>query len=265
MAESVYPPTVDTEFETAAALADNQANPTLPRLGAFLHGLDTDGNWDRLRSEGDDADALAAITVGALRTLGEAYVFNGATWDRLRGTTNGVQVQGAAAHASPVLGNPVLAAGRASAAIPTDVGADGDAASLWTNRNGALLVGAAPHIGLNSDPWNLVHEAVQFTTQQTSATIVLGGASEKIVVMKCQIQAFGTTAFDCQVYFAAAAAFARGTTRAVFDGTFKPSATLAPGVVLDGPFIAGTNGDDLLLTTSAAGSVTVNVWYYVIT
>jgi hypothetical protein len=35
--------------------------------------------------------------------------------------------------------------------------------------------------------------------------------------------------------------------------------------VLDGPFIAGTNGDDLMVTTTNALSITFNVWYYVIT
>jgi hypothetical protein len=94
--------------------------------------------------------------------------------------------------------------------------------------------------------------------------LVAGGASEKIVVTKVQIQAFGTTAFDLQLYFGTGA-FSRGTSRACFDGTFKPSSTLAPGAILDGPFISGTNGDDLMVTTSAAGSVTINVWYYIVT
>jgi hypothetical protein len=172
-------------------------------------------------------------------------------------------VGGLAAHASATSGNPVYIAGRASAAIPTDVGADGDAAGMWTNRNGATVVLMAPHVGLNSDPWALVHEGAQYTSAQTSTVLVAGGASEKIVVTKLQIQAFGTTAFDLQVYFGTGA-FARGTNRACFDGTFKPSSTLAPGAILDGPFISGANGDDLLVTTSAAGSVTISVWYYVV-
>lgn len=178
--------------------------------------------------------------------------------------TNAVTVAGGAAHASPASGNPNLIAGRASAAIPTDVGADGDVASLWTNRNGAQVVLQAPHVGLNSDPWNLVHEGVQYTSQQTSAVMVTGGASEKIVVTQCQIQAYATTAFTMQLYFGTGA-FSRGTSRTIFDGEFAPSATLKPGIVLNGPFIAGTNGDDLMVTTSAAGSVTISVWYYVVT
>lgn len=173
-------------------------------------------------------------------------------------------VQGGAAHASPVAGNPNLIAGRASNAIPTDVGADGDAASMWTNRHGAQVITLAPHVGLNGDPWSLVHEGAQYTSQQTSTILVDAGAGDKIVVTQIQIQSFGTTGFDIQVYFGTGA-FSRGTSRAVFDGGFKPSATLAPGVAMNGPFISGSNGDDLRVTTSAAGSVTVNVWYYAVT
>lgn len=175
-----------------------------------------------------------------------------------------VLAQGFNAQDIAISGNPLNVGFRASTAIPTAMSADGDSVYGWANRNGAPVVTCAPHVGLNSDPWNLVHEAAQYTTQQTSTVLIAGGASEKIVVTKVQIQAFATTTFDLQLYFGTGA-FSRGTSRACFDGTFKPSATLAPGVVMDGPFIAGTNGDDLLVTTSAAGSVTINVWYYVVT
>jgi hypothetical protein len=172
-------------------------------------------------------------------------------------------VGGLAAHASPASGNPVYVAGRASAVIPTDVGADGDAAAMWTNRNGATVVLMAPHVGLNSDPWALVHEGAQYTSAQTSTVLVAGGASEKIVVTKVQIQAFATTAGTAILYFGTGA-YSRGTNRALFDGEFAPSATLKPGVVLDGPFISGANGDDLLVTTTNALSITFSVWYYVV-
>jgi len=163
------------------------------------------------------------------------------------------------------VGNPVYIAGRASAVIPTDVGADGDAAALWTNRNGAPVQTMAPHVGLNSDPWNLVHETAQYTSTQTSTVLVAGGASEKLVVTKVQIQVGGTTAGTLQLYFGTSA-YSRGTSRAIFDGEFAPSSTSKPGVIMDGPFIAGTNGDDLMVTDSAAiNPLTITVWYYVVT
>jgi hypothetical protein len=154
---------------------------------------------------------------------------------------------------------------RASTAIPTAMSADGRAVYPWANRSGAQVVTTAPHIGLNSDPWNLVHETAQYTTTQTSTVLVAGGASEKLVVTKVQIQVGGTTAGTLQLYFGTGA-YSRGTSRAIFDGEFAPSATLKPGVVMDGPFIAGTNGDDLMVTDSAAiNPLTITVWYYVVT
>ena len=91
-----------------------------------------------------------------------------------------------------------------------------------------------------------------------------GGASEKIVVTQCQIQAFGTTTGTVILYFGTGA-FARGTNRTIFDGEFKPSTTLAPGAILTGPFISGTNGDDILVTSVGDIDITVSVWYYVVT
>jgi hypothetical protein len=51
-----------------------------------------------------------------------------------------VPVQGAAAADAAAAGNPLLAGGRASAAAPTDMSADGDAVPLWTTLKGALNV-----------------------------------------------------------------------------------------------------------------------------
>ena len=39
---------------------------------------------DRIRSLGDNADAVAALSLGVLRALGMGMVYNGATWDRVR-------------------------------------------------------------------------------------------------------------------------------------------------------------------------------------
>lgn len=205
---------------------------------------------------------LANNGTGVLATVGTVTTVSTVT--AVTTVTNPVTVAGGAAHASPVSGNPNLVAGRASTAVPTDVGADGDAASIWTNRNGAPVVTAAPHVGILGTPWDLVHEGVQYTTAQTSAVVVAGGASEKIVVTKVQIQAFGTTSGTAILYFGTGA-YARGTNRAIFDGEFKPSSTLAPGVIMDGPFISGTNGDDILFTSVGDVDVTLSIWYYIVT
>lgn len=293
---------VDTELPAAAALADNMANPTVPQVGA--HALVWDGvTWDRetqpltdaqLRATAvpvslsepisvddnggsltvDGSVSLAAAVPAGTNNIGDVDVL---TLPALPAGTNNIgdvdiasfpaaalEVIGDVAADLAVPANPVIQGGRASNVPPTAVSADGDAVHLWLTREGAQIVSIAPHIALDGTPFDQTHEAAQYTATQTSTALVLGGASEKLVVTDVQIQAFGTTAFDLQLYFGTGA-FVRGTNRAIFDGTFKPSSTSAPGAILKGPFISGTLGDDLLVTTSAAGSVTINVWYYVIT
>jgi hypothetical protein len=202
----------------------------------------------------------------ALAVFGQTYVYDGSTWDRWRGnSTGGGFVQGPAAHASPTAGNPVLVAGKASNAIPTDVGADDDAASLWTNRNGALVVGYAPHVALNGSPWSLTSKTVQTTTTQTGSDVVTPTSGKKLVVTSVQIQAGGTVAGTVQLWFGANAdtTYTRGTDLAIFDGEFAPSSTLKPGIVMQGPFIASAADHEIHLTTSAAiNPLTITVWYY---
>lgn len=176
-----------------------------------------------------------------------------------------IEVVGDVAADIAVPANPVIIGGRASTAQPTAVSADGDSVNMWTTRRGAPVVTAAPHIGIfNGEPWTLTGETAQYTTTQTSAVLVAGGASERLVVTKVQIQVGGTTAGTLQLYFGTGA-YSRGTNLAIFDGEFAPSATLKPGVIMDGPFISAANGDDLLVTTSAAiNPLTITVWYYVV-
>jgi len=210
--------------------------------------ISVDGNGRVIVTEGG-----GSLTIDGTVTANQGTA--GTAWEVVGDVANDVGVPA----------NPLVSGGRASTAVPTAVSADGDAVYEWLSRQGAPVVTQVPHVGLiGSQPWDLVHEGAQYTSQQTSTVLVAGGASEKIVVTQVQIQAFGTTAFDLQVYFGTGA-FVRGTNRTIFDGTFKPSTTLAPGYTSLGPFIAGTNGDDIMVTTSAAGSVTISVWYYIVT
>jgi hypothetical protein len=219
-------------------------------------------NIDRIQGNSDGlADTNSQMSVG-----GFMRAFNGTSWDRVRsapGVTGAVAIGGLTAADATLAAAPVTIGARASTALPAAVSADAEVVNLWANRSGALVVASPPHTGLNSDPFNQIHEGNQYTTTQTSAVLVAGGASEKLVITDIQIQVFGTNAGDLIVYYGTAA-FARGTNRAVFDGTFKPSATLAPGVVMKGPFVSGTNGDDILVTTTNNLNVTISVWYYVV-
>jgi hypothetical protein len=75
--------TADTELPTAAALADGAANPTTPTVGAANLGYNGT-TWDRLKSEGTNADGEAVGTAGSLSVCSHNEVYNGTTWDRMR-------------------------------------------------------------------------------------------------------------------------------------------------------------------------------------
>jgi hypothetical protein len=110
--------TVDTEIPAAAALADATANPTTPLVGAALE-LFNGTTWDRCRGDttnGLDVDvtrvtgtvtvdselpaaaALADGTANPTTPLAGAALelFNGTTWDRVRGNTEGTALASAA-------------------------------------------------------------------------------------------------------------------------------------------------------------------------
>lgn len=68
--------------------ADAFANPTTAVNGnALLSGFNGT-TWDRIRSEGTNADDDAVITLGALATEAYNKVFDGTTWDRVRSGIN---------------------------------------------------------------------------------------------------------------------------------------------------------------------------------
>ncbi|HET9672418.1 MAG TPA: hypothetical protein VFQ40_06170 [Actinomycetota bacterium] len=133
--------TVDTELPAAAALGDTDSNPTAPAVGAF--GMVWGGTtWARMRSLlGDGVAAGGSQNVSPM-------VYNGTNYDRLRGTTAGVLVQGAAAHDAAAAGNPVLVGGQmetiADSAPGTRAGTDGDAVKLATTDGAIFQAGRGP-------------------------------------------------------------------------------------------------------------------------
>jgi hypothetical protein len=80
--------TADTELPAAAAMADGVANPTLPSVGSF-GALWNTATWDRTFSASGRPDG----NTGAGTFPSPVYVFNGTTFDRVRGNTSiGMQV-----------------------------------------------------------------------------------------------------------------------------------------------------------------------------
>lgn len=70
-------------IDTPAGTSDNVTTTETLATAAFNYGFDGT-NWDRLRSAGDNADAVATSTLGHLQILAHTYAFNGTTFDRVR-------------------------------------------------------------------------------------------------------------------------------------------------------------------------------------
>ena len=86
-----------TTWDRLRALGDNAdgvAAASLGRLVALARLSGYNGaTWDRLLSEGNDRDAIANTTLGNLQTLGFPHGYNGASWDRVR-TLGGTSLDG---------------------------------------------------------------------------------------------------------------------------------------------------------------------------
>jgi len=176
-----------------------------------------------------------------------------------------IKVEGSDAPDASITQNPILVGGRASSALPTAVNADGDAVAQWLLRTGAGVVAQIPHIGLNADPYTLTSKSAQYTTAQTGVALWTPTAGKKLAITSYQIQVGETTAGTAQLWFESSngdTAYTRGTDLALFDGEFAPSATMKPGVIQTGLWIAGGVDFDLRVTTSTTITITFTVWGY---
>lgn len=140
------------------------ANADKTPIGADANGLDVDvvrlpsgtvagssslpagtnniGDIDVLTVPSDPfgANADAASVTGSISAKLRFMAVTGIPVTALPASTNTIEVVGDVAHDAPAAGNPVLIAGKASAAAPTDVSTDGDAVTAWRLRNGAAAV-----------------------------------------------------------------------------------------------------------------------------
>jgi hypothetical protein len=230
------------KFPTTAALADATANPTISRVGSFLHGYNGT-TWDRVRTANTgrlqtdarifnsvtgleartEAAADGLTTTTGLVTIGAGLVFNGSSWDRVR-----------------------------------NIGAQAAADA----NTGIQAVATIPH----KTGYTIASATARYTATQTSTTLgPTVSASQRMVVTSIQIQAGGTTIGEVVVYFGTGA-YTRGTNAAVFDGSFTPSATNHPGYAQSPPVpYMGAADAELKVTTSAAiNPLTVTVWYYLV-
>ncbi len=84
------------------------------------------------------SDALANTSLNGLNVQAFNVVFNGTTWDRLRGDTGGAYVNGAVASGATDAGNPVKVGARYNSTLPTLT--DGQRGDLQVGTRGSLNV-----------------------------------------------------------------------------------------------------------------------------
>lgn len=127
---------------TAAVNASSQLSVTC----ANCSGTGVSANEDAAFVDGNAVTPAGTVRQDTLTTdtslTGDVSVLKSDSVGRLytTGTGGTFPVSGTAAADAAVSGNPVYIAGRASAAAPTDVSADGDVVPAWMLRSGAQVI-----------------------------------------------------------------------------------------------------------------------------
>lgn len=175
--------------------------------------------------------------------------------------TGGLHSQGAIAHDGVDSGNPVKVGGKATTSLAA-VSTAGDRTNNISDMYGRQLTS---HI----DPAMQIYKSYNDTASRAagSAQIIWTPAGgKKIAITNLVISAYGTTSARMFLFFAAAAdlTYSAGTDQPVFVGSFSPSATAKPGMVLAPatPIFAATADYKLLYQNDAALSVDITVYGY---
>lgn len=241
-------------------LADGALDSSAKIGGDATNGLDVDVT--RVKPDGTntmpslDAAARAgfikvtdgSLTVGAVDETGTSAV-------------DALAVGGGTPHDSVDSGNPVKVGFKAINALPTAV-ANADRANGVSDLFGRQLVA---HIDAAQQIWKSYNDTS--SRGAGSAQIIWTPASgKKIAITSVTIATYGTTAARMFLFFAAAAdlTYTAGTDQPVFVGSFAPSTTSKPGVVIcpSVPIIANTADYKLLYQNDAALSVDIVVHGY---
>lgn len=175
---------IDEYVEDAAT----PANPEGPAV--MLRRRDTPTTGE-VTAEGDWVAANCSST-------GAQYVEILAGATKL-GNATGLTVQGAAATDAAVAGNPVYVGGRASAAEPTNVTADAEAAPVWVDRKGRMITaqqcGTASHTSVADSATSVT--LLSANTSRKGATIT--NTSTAILYIRMEAAAASLTAHSAIV------------------------------------------------------------------
>lgn len=157
----------------------------------------------------------------------------------------------------------ILAGGMRQIRIRTNATLGTTVSNFWVLDHSQEFIagidtGAAPH----NFGYSLFHVDVAPSTQQTTVSLRAPATGKKFAITDLTISTGGTTAGVVTIYDAASAtAFSQGTTPAIFRGEFAPSATVRPGVVksFNVPYVSTTANNNILLTTSAAVTLYIQI------
>lgn len=219
----------------------------------------------------DSSNRLSVVVGGTLPSLSAGTAMIGS-------------VAGPDAHDAAVAQNPLVIAGRASAAAPSDVSADGDVTRVWCLRSGAVaavltaagaLIGGDATNGLDVDVTRLPALAAgtnlignvghgktcKSKTGSASATftIVAAVTSKKIKVYSLSLMMSSTTAVTV-TFKDGAGGTALGTyTLQAITGTVQG---ITENVAIPSSLFESSAGTLLEMAFSAAVSVTYNLRYW---
>ena len=167
-------------------------------------------------------------------------------------------VGGGTPHDSVDSGNPVKVGMKAASALPTAV-ASADRANAISDLWGRQLVA---HI----DPAMQVWKNVNVTSTQTGTDVWSPTTGKKIAVTYLQVSAYATTAARVILWFGdnADTTYTAGTDQVLWAGSFAPSSTAKPMMVIafPNPIFCTTADRELHLTTDAGISLDITVYGY---
>lgn len=151
---------LNAKIPSAIAAADDITPSSSPTLIGLLYGYDqASGNWDRWRMVGDSSDSLGTASTGHMQVMSHNLLFNGTTWDRVRGDiTNGIDVD-----VTRVQGSVTI-----EQATAANLNATVAQSGIWTVQPGNTA---------NTTPWLVSTKSALTASSPTFATVGITSAS----------------------------------------------------------------------------------------
>jgi hypothetical protein len=241
----------DVDILSIAAGDNNIGNVDVVTLPALPAGSNNIGDVDVLSiAAGTNYVGKVRLTDG---TLDSSLVDESGT-----NAVDALAVGGGTPHDSVDSGNPQKIGWKAQNALPTVV-ANADRVNGIADLWGRQLVS---HI----DPAMQIWKSVNVTTSQAGTDVWTPASGKKIAITYLAVSAYATTAGRVILWFGANAdtTYSAGTDQLIWAGSFVPSSSNTPGVVLQPPvpIFAVTADHEIHLTTDANISLDITVYGY---